>query len=176
MNGIIKELKNVALSGSDIYNACEKNIKVLKYGQLLKFKNIDDAFNPYNAISLLYELKNNYGHWVLLLRHQKNNTIEFFDSYGMFIDDQLKHVSDEFRNNSGQKFIYLSKLLADSKYKIIYNSVKIQEKKNGVSSCGRHLCLRYLLRDMPLDQYVKILKSDKCNNSDDIVTYLTAFV
>lgn len=176
MDKIIKDLKNMALSGSDIYNACEKNIKILKYGQLNEFKNIDSVFDPYDAVALLYELRPNFGHWVLLLRHPELKLIEFFDSYGLFIDDQLKYINNDFRNKSGQKFIILTKLLVDSQYKIIYNKNKIQAKQNGVASCGRHLCLRYLLRHIPLTKYTNILKSDSCKNSDDIVTYLTAFI
>lgn len=176
MNLVIKNLKNIALSGNDIYNACENNIKILKYNQLKNFNNIDDVFNPYNAVALLYEIKPNYGHWVLILRHPKSKTIEFFDSYGMFIDDQLEHINMDFRKESGQKFITLSKLLAESNYKVIFNHSKVQSKKKNVSSCGRHLCLRYLLRDIPLRKYIKIIKSDGYNDSDDVVTYLTAFI
>lgn len=176
MDEIISNLKNIALSGNDIYNACEKNIKILKYGQLKNFKNIDDAFNPYDAIALLYESKPNYGHWVLLLRHPKKKTIEFFDSYGIFPDDQLKKIPNEINKMVGQGFIYLTKLLVDSPYKIIYNRVPVQEMGRKISSCGRHLCLRYLLKHVPLKKYIKILTSDSCNNSDDIVTYLTAFI
>lgn len=176
MNTIIKKLKSIALSGIDIYNACEKNIKVLKYGQLLQFQTIDEAFNPYDAIALLYEVEQNFGHWVLLLRDKENNSIEFFDSYGMFIDDQLRHVSPKFRKRSGQDFIYLSQLLAKSNYKVIYNKYKIQSKKENVASCGRHLCLRYLMRDTPLKQYIKIVKSGGSQNPDDVATYLTAFI
>ena len=105
MDEIISNLKNIALSGNDIYNACEKNIKILKYGQLRDFKNIDDAFNPYDAIALLYESKPNYGHWVLLLRHPKKKTIEFFDSYGIFPDDQIKKIPNEINKMVGQGFI-----------------------------------------------------------------------
>jgi len=176
MDEIISNLKNIALSGNDIYNACEKNIKILKYGQLRNFKNIDDAFDPYDAIALLYESKPNYGHWVLLLRHPKKKTIEFFDSYGIFPDDQIKKIPDEINKMVGQGFIYLTDLLVKSPYKIIYNSEPVQKMSTKISSCGRHLCLRYLLRNLPMNKYIEILKSDKFNDSDDIVTYLTAFI
>ena len=176
MNKVIKQLKSIPLSGTDIYNACEKKIKVLKYGQLLQFQTIDEAFNPYDAIALLYEIEKNYGHWVLLLRHRERGIIEFFDSYGMFIDDQLKHVSPAFKAQSGQDFIYLSELLAKSDYKVIYNKHKIQSKKENVSSCGRHLCLRYLMKETPLKEYIKIVKSGGSQNPDDVATYLTAFI
>lgn len=176
MNQIVKELKDIPLSGNDIYNACEKNIKIMKYSGFAKCNNIDEAFENYNAISILYEVQKSYGHWVLLLRHPKIHTIEYMDSYGLFIDEPLKHIKEPFKTRSNQSFIYLSKLLNDSDYNIIYNKVKLQKLNKGVSSCGRHVCLRYIMRHIPLDKYVKIMKSDKNNNADDIATYLTAFI
>lgn len=176
MDIVIGELKNIALSGSDIYNACEKNIKILKYSDLNKYDNIDSVFDPYDAVALLYELRDNYGHWVLLLRNKKTNTIEFFDSMGTFIDDEQNYINKDFFKKSGQKEKYLSELLVKSKYNIIYNKTKIQEDKKGISSCGRHVSLRYLMRDIPLDDYINIIKTKKQKNADDIVTCLTAYI
>ncbi len=175
MEGIIKNLKNIALSGNDIYNACEKQIKILRNSDLHKYNDIDDVFNPYNCVALLYEIKPSYGHWVLLIRHQKC-TIEFFDSYGFFIDDQLKFISPEFQKKSNQDKRYLSKLLIKSNYKIIYNKVRVQEMNNNTSSCGRHICLRYQMKNIELNKYIKIIKKSNLKNVDNLVTYLTAFI
>ena len=176
MDQVIDNLKSVSLSGNDIYNACEKNILILKNSDMYRFKTIDQVFGQYNGVALLYELKPGYGHWVLLLRHPKTHTIEFFDSYGFFIDDQLKFINKQFRKQSRQDKRYLSKLLLDSDYNIIYNKKRVQKMKKGISSCGRHLCLRYMLRDTELDKYIDMLGSGKLKNTDDTVTYLTAFI
>ena len=176
MDQVIKELIRKPLSGNDIYNACEKNIKILKYGELNQFNDIDSAFNPFDGIALLYETQPNFGHWVLLTRDKQKNEIEFFDSYGGFIDDPLKKIGGEFKKKTGQDGHILSRLLLDSNYKLRYNPAQIQKFDEGVSSCGRHLCLRFLMRDMPLKKYIDIIKSSKCNSTDDIVTYLTAFI
>lgn len=176
MDTIIKELSKIPLSGIDIYNTCEKNIKIIKYGEICEYQTIDQLFGQYDAIALLYESKPNYGHWVLLLRHSDINTIEFFCSYGLFIDDHLKYIDKNFKQQTNQDFIYLSKLLLDSGYKIIYNNVKIQKLKKGVSTCGRHICLRYIMRNIPLKKYIKIMNSSKCNSADDLSTLLTSFI
>ena len=176
MDQVINNLKNIALSGNDIFEACEKNINILKNSDMHRFKTIDQVFGQYNGVALLYELKPGYGHWVLLLRHRKTHTIEFFDSYGFFIDDQLKFINKEFRKQSKQDKRYLSKLLLDSDYNIIYNKTRIQEMKNNISSCGRHLCLRYLMKNIKLEQYIKIIKKSNLKDTDDVVTYLTAFI
>jgi len=175
MDQVIKQLVQKPLSGNDIYNACEKSIKIMKYGELNNYKTIDDAFNPYDAIALLYMTKPTFGHWVLLLRHPKQKTIEYFDSYGGFIDAPQEKITTEIKKMTDQRDNELSKMLLDSKYKIVYNPVQIQAFNSGVSSCGRHICLRYLMRHIPLTQYIKVLENSK-NNPDEIATYLTAFI
>lgn len=176
MDIVIKELAEKPLSGSDIYNACEKNIKIMRYPELNKFQTIAEAFKPYSAIALLYLTKPTFGHWVLLLNHPEKKTIEYFDSYGGFIDDPFLKIPKEVQKLTNQQNDKLSRLLAESGQKIIYNPVQIQEFKPGVSTCGRHLCLRYLLRHIPLTKYIKVLEASKHNGTDDIITYLTAFI
>lgn len=176
MEKIIKILKEKPLSGQDILDACNNEIKIMKYNQFSKHKTIDDAFGEFDGIAILYELRSSYGHWVLLLRHHSYKCIEYFDSYGLFIDEPLKIINKEFKEKSGQNEMYLSILLNKSKYNIICNDIEIQIKNSSVSSCGRHLALRFLMKHLPLKEYVYIMTSDKNNNPDTIVTLLTAFI
>jgi len=176
MNSIINTLKAKPLSGNEIFNACGQNIKIMRYSEFIKFNIIDEAFEPYSAIAILYEMKPAYGHWVLLLRHDNKHLIEYMDSYGLFIDEPLKYINNDFKKQTNQDKPYLSLLLHNSDYNISVNNIKIQNKNKNISSCGRHLCLRYILRDIPLKKYISIITSDDKNTSDDIVTYLTAFI
>lgn len=172
---IIKELKKKPLSGKEIYDSCDGNINIYTYKDLLSFNTIDQAFGDKNAIALLYETKPKYGHWVGLLRY--NGHIEFFDSYGKFIDDQLDFVPRKFRRQLGEDYPYLSKLLYESPYEIIYNPYKLQKSKDEISSCGRHVIMRCTFYDFPLDDYVRMLTSKtEINNPDEFVTYLTAAI
>lgn len=173
MDSLINKLKNYAFSGKDIITACDGHTKIILYSDIHKFKSIHQLLKPYDNAVILYLTKPNYGHWVLLMK--KGNLIEFFDSYGFFIDDQLKFINPEFKKKSHQDFPYLSKLLLDSGYKIIYNPVRLQKTNNDISSCGRHVCLRLILKDLPLNDYIKMMKYNKYD-PDSLVTYLTAFV
>jgi hypothetical protein len=176
MNNIIVDLKRKPLSGSEIREATDDEMKILTYKSLSRFKNIDDAFGDKNSIALLYETKPRYGHWVGLYRHPEG-VIEFFDPYGFFIDDQLNFMDKEFKHELGGDYPYLSKLLYNSPYEIIYNSDKLQKQKKGISSCGRHVVLRHIASHIPLHEYSKLLKSNvSINNPDELVTYLTAFI
>jgi hypothetical protein len=173
MDSIIKELRKKPFSGEDILNITDNQTKIITYPELYNFKTIDDVFKPYDSVVILYETKPNYGHWVCLLKH--GNKIEFFDPYGFFIDDQLEFINKKFRKQNNEDFPILSKMLLDSKYKIVYSKAKLQKYSGDISSCGRHVTFRIVMRDLPLNEYVKLLKHNKYD-PDMIVTYLTAFL
>ena len=63
-----------------------------------------------NSVVILYANKPKRGHWICLIRYIKNNvpTLEFFDSYGFFPDDEKKIISKEFLRNSNQKYNKIS--------------------------------------------------------------------
>ena len=67
---------------------------------------------------------------------------------------------------------YLCKLLLDSGYKIVYNNYRLQEKKENVNSCGRHVVSRLIYRDVPIDEYVNMIKNSGFT-ADQFVTKLT---
>jgi hypothetical protein len=180
MNRLINKLEEKPLSGSEIQEACNDEIKIMTYKDLLNYNNIDDVFGNEDAVALLYETQPSYGHWTGLFRHSNYNppTIEFFDSYGLFIDEQLGFVPKKLKNQLGEDYPYLSKLLYESPYEILYNPVQLQKRKKGISSCGRHVVFRCIsANSLPLNEYINLLQSKNCiNNPDEMVTYLTSFI
>jgi hypothetical protein len=174
MDNLIKDQRKKAFSGEDILIVCDYKTKIITYPQLYDYPNIDSVLSPYDCVVILYERKPSYGHWICMIKHP-DNRIEFFDPYGMFIDDQLEFITDEFRKESNQEKPILSKMLYDSPYKIVYNKSQIQKYSNDISSCGRHVAFRIVMRDQPLNRYVEMLKNNKYD-ADTVVTYLTAFV
>lgn len=175
MESIIKELRKKPFSGHDILTALDNKTKILTYPQLYKYKSLDSLLKPYGCVVILYETKPAYGHWVCIIKHP-NNTVEFFDSLGYFIDDELDIISMEFRKKNKEIYPYLTKLMLESGYKIIYNPIILQKDKNDISTCGRHVTLRLVLKDLSLNKYIKLITSDKNYDPDSLVTYLTAFV
>jgi hypothetical protein len=146
------------------------------------FKNINHIFdllpNKKDYCFILYEVKPNMGHWVLLTRN--NNLISYFDSYGRNIDNPLKWVKDKYIINSLDLKPYLSKLLKQSNNIIYdYNGVDFQNKNDSnMSTCGRHCCLRlkmFLNNNFDLDDYIDVMKDIKKNTNhtyDEIVSIL----
>ena len=56
---------------------------------------------------VLYEKKPNVGHWTILFYDEVDDILEFFDPYGVLIDDQLDHSYYEDKEHK------LTKILLD---------------------------------------------------------------
>lgn len=174
MDQIIKKMKKEAYSGRDILKACDWKTKIVKYSELKKYDSLDELLNPFGCVVLLYETRPNYGHWVCIIRH-KDSSVEFYDSYGIFIDDQLDNIDVVMRKRLGVNYPYLSELLVNSGSKIVFNKYRLQKMKNDINSCGRHVAFRIIMRDLNINEYTKLLINSHMD-PDSTITYLTAFV
>lgn len=172
MQKILKKLKSKYLSGSDLLKLVNYKASIISYPEIKNYENLDELLGENQAIILLYETEPRVGHWITIFKTPKN-TIEFFDPYGYFPDDELEFIPKNFRNISNQNKRYLTKLLYDSKYPIEYNNYELQQDKDDIATCGRHVAMRLLFREIPLKNYIKIMKGVKKFSPDDIVTLLT---
>jgi hypothetical protein len=171
MNKLTKYLNKKSLSNFDILKLTGNNTKIITYPELSKYKTIDELLKPYGSCVILYLTKQDYGHWVCLIK-QPNNVIEFFDSYGYPVDKQLKFVNEQLRKDLDTKTPHLSYLLYKSPYKVIFNDAKLQKLQKDINTCGKHVAMRILFKDIPIDEYTKILKSYKIP-TDDLISLLT---
>jgi len=177
MDNIIQELESKPFSGEDLLNITDKKTKVIRYVDLKTVRNINNLFKPYNCFIILYETNPSYGHWVCVIKHipkRGKPYIEFFDPYGMMPDKQLDYISESFLNQQGINKPLLLHLFADSGYDVIYNTKQLQRYANDISTCGRHVSFRIIMKDLPLKEYIKLLTKNKLS-PDMLVTYLTAF-
>jgi len=158
------------------YNAMGDNVikrylpyaKILTYNELSKYNTIEELLKKdLDYVILLYRQKTTYGHWVLLSRY--DNTIEFFSSYGDYIDEPLKW-NDLGRNiGLGQAKPYLSILLSNAirkkSFNVIYNSFDFQNNRNlDIATCGRWVVLRIhtiLLFKLSLSKFIQMIKRMK---------------
>ena len=174
----IKEAKKVSLSDRDIINKLKGRTNIVMYRNLNKVNDIEDILKDNSAV-ILYEKAPKNGHWVAIIRNynrkRKMPTIEFFDSYGMFSDDEKQYIDSGFLKDSNQKYNKLSELLlkASHEYDIEFNNYQLQKKTKDVSTCGRHVISRILLKDLDIDEYNKFLRSWKGYSPDDIATIIS---
>lgn len=168
----IDELKAEALSDEQVMKLVDGKARVLIYSDLADYDDIDEALGEHLAIFLLYESRPDFGHWVCCFRN--GNEIEFFDPYGIFPDEELKWISEDFRKVSGQKYPHLSYLLSESPYKLTYNNFKFQKQGSGINTCGRWSALRLVFRDLTLKRFKHLFYERHDDLSpDDIVSILT---
>ena len=162
------------LSDSDITRILGNNCKILEYKDLLKYTDINKILTKdKDYFILLYELKASSGHWTAVIKY--DNMIEHFDPYGIKPDGELKWISIAARTKLHEDYPYLSKLLHDSKMKVIYNHTRFQSFKPNISTCGHH-CVhriyRFIHDSLTLDEYTQCmnyLKSEFHLNYDEVV-------
>ena len=162
MNNKYSKLLTIPLSNIDIMKSLGKSCRIIEYSELEEYSNIEDLLSkPKDYVIILIEtVEQNIGHWICLLRYQ--NTIEFFNSYGKPIDSQKNTlISPEKNKEFGQTRNYLSNLLYNSNYKIVYNKKQLQSFDNLSETCGRWVINRiecHMDRNLSLQQYIKYLE------------------
>lgn len=172
---LIKRLKQISLSNEELDEILGKDTLIYRYPMLAKYQNIDDLLGPNRECIILYMTGENYGHWTCLFE-APDGTLEFFDSYGYFIDDELDFNNDlHFRREQNQDYPHLTWLLYNSGYPISYNQYQFQSDNKDITTCGRHVAVRLLLRHLTLDEYKDFIDSFK-DDPDTVVTLLTSFV
>ena len=174
----MKRAQGVSLSDREIYNRLRGRTNVLLYSQLRNVTDIEQILRNDSAV-ILYETSPRVGHWVCLIRNIMNGrpSIEFFDSYGLFPDMQKKYINREFLDGSSQSHNKIAELLyrARDRYDIHYNNHRLQKRKKGVSTCGRHVIARILLKDMDTDTYNRFLRSFGVD-TDEVVTIISDLI
>ncbi len=169
----IKRLISKSLSNVEILKIIKNKANLVSYTNIHKFRSLDQLLNNYGACIILYETKKMYGHWCCVFKLD-NNTIEFFDPYGLMADRQLNFIDKNYKIESHQDYPYLTKLMLDSPYVLTYNHHPFQEYKKGVNSCGRWVALRLLFRNLDLDKFINMFTNNKKYKADFYATLLTS--
>ena len=177
-DSIIKQYQDIALSNHEVLKLVDGKANVILYPDLHKYDTIDEILDPYGACILLFEAQPHYGHWCCVFKIGKN-LIEFFNPYGGYPDDSLKHIPSRFRKISNQDYPHLSWLLINSRYDLSYNEHRFQSHGPDIKTCGRWCAVRLLCRNMPLDEFYKMIKHYTKMfklNGDEFVTLLTMYI
>lgn len=172
---ILKQYEDIALSDKELKNIVNGKASIVLYPNLIEYKNIDEVMGPYNACFLLFEAKPHYGHWCLIFKIN-NDTIEFFNPYGGYPDDSLKHIPMHYREVSNQLHTILSELMLKSPYQLTYNEFAFQKHNANTKTCGRWCAFRLICRNMSLYEFkdtINALSEELDLNGDEIVTLST---
>lgn len=152
--------------------------KVYRSRDLGRFHTLKDAWGPSKALAVLYETGLNYGHWCCIWRSGPHS-VNFFDSYALQPDTELKSVGWSFRRSETGRLQArkdVSRLLQqaqDTGDTIIYNNAALQGPRT--NSCGRFCGLRLALRHLSDEEFAGLFLGQKYS-PDELVTMLTMFV
>lgn len=156
---------------TDEIKALNPDCKVLTYADFMRYDTLQDLLKPFNCVIFLYMSSHNYGHYCALWQNEPH-VLHFYDPYGVYIDKQLNFISSKKNKELGQEIKHLSELiLKDQSIKTIYvNHHKFQKLKKGVNTCGRHVLVRTLLRNLSEKEYEKLFKG---KDADRVVVKVT---
>jgi hypothetical protein len=146
-----------SLSDTDIKNLLGGNIKITSYPDLAENHSIDELFDSRGRAILFFPQENEQnGHWTALIKDGRQ--IEFFDPYGEPPEAQKDTLSDSKLEQMRMKQPLLAKLLDESRYRIIFNKVQLQELDNDVHTCGRHCVCRLLHYKEAIQRYRDLIR------------------
>ena len=166
IDALLQNAEEVDLSGEDIKRICNNQVKVIPYHELANVMSIEELLKPFDAVILLYETKENFGHYTALLIDPDGN-LEFFDSYGFAPDQELKYA---LYDNTP----YLTNLLKKYDGKIVYNDKQFQEWAKDVNTCGRWTSTRIrMAKKYNLKQFQDLFEGLRYFNGDFMVSALT---
>jgi len=167
----IKQRLENYISSDDLLKYFGKmiNDKIVKYSDLDNYKTIEQLLPDNNDFKIiLIENQLNSGHWVVILRY--DNTIEFFNSYGLMPSVDLNFIDNLQNKMLGQDIKFLNILLNECKnrFNIIYNKKRFQKLQPNINTCGRHTILRIIMfQHFQLDLYKYNIFIEKLMNKYD---------
>lgn len=178
MDQYIKKLQSYSFSNVDMMNLVEGKANFLTYPKLKNFSTIDKVLGNFGACIILYLSDRHYGHWTCIFKRSdiRKPTLEFFDSYGYMMDDELFFNTKQKNISLGQDRMYLTKLVRNSRYDLVYNSFPLQKLIKNDNVCGRWVGMRLQFRDLSLDKFVNLFKDNKCYNGDWLITAMSCFI
>ena len=152
-----KNLISYSMSGADIIKELNGKCNLVKYSDIRHFKTLEELLGKYKKCIILYETKQNYGHWTCIYEH--NGTVYFFDSYGVIPNGQLKFIPTELNKALEQDHKHLIKLLLDSNKPVEYNEYRLQELKENVNTCGKWVTFRLKYPFVSVEDFGNLFKN-----------------
>jgi hypothetical protein len=92
---------------------------------------------------------------------------------GLYPDDELKFLHKDLKAELNSNHRYLTQLLYNSNKPVEYNEYQLQERKKGVNTCGRYVCLRLKYPAISVDDFYDTFKqSSRYISNDELICLL----
>ena len=123
--------------GDDTIKEILPKCPIILYNELPKYHSIDQILPKVKSYAIiLYQDSPHSGHWTCIMKPNEKE-IEYFDSYGKFVDEPLKWSSAETKRRIGIDAPYLSNLLKGSGKRIV-PYLRPASADHGVGEGRRH--------------------------------------
>lgn len=190
MRGLLRDIifhdTQIALSGDVIAKATGKTPIV--YDQLQKYNSLSDLLpgspeDPNKDFQVILYVSARgqgsiSGHYCIIMGRELQSSspkFEFFDSYGLHMDEELNYVE--------HSEPYLSNLAMNSGLSlgdISYNPYRLQEMDDQQPShtnvCGNYCILRLHLSDFSHEKFYKLLTENKKEFYPDVLVSMLTFL
>jgi len=175
MDAAIRKAGESPWSDKNIKTLCSGKVNVMTVKQAVQTGDIDAVLGPHGAAAILFETSTNYGHWIALIR-VNDNTVEWFDSYGLYPNEELTMIPKGFASRTHQDAPYLAYMLRDGGYtNLLFNEEPLQSSGRRVSTCGRWTAVRIAMKHISLKRFVDTFTGQTLS-PDDYVILMTMAV
>ena len=162
------------ISNFDILKKLKGDTRLIFYEDLNNIPNIIPLLDK-GSLVILYKSKPDFGHWTALVHTPEG--IEYFDSYGDKPEGAKKNVNRSFLIETNQYQNQLTKLLYDASLTtpIHFNNHRLQKLSKDIATCGKHVVVRIVNRNLTTDEYNKQLRKFAKKNkltTDQAVNFL----
>jgi|ERR1700722_831439 len=117
-------------------------VRVISYDELDNYNTIEELLHPYMSVVILYPNgpEGDVGHWTCCFTSIGSDRLEYFDSYGCFIDSKIEeyNAGDDRFHRPQPIYPRLLELILNSHYahNMHYNEFEFQSANIATACCG----------------------------------------
>ena len=124
-------------TGNELLKCLDGKAELWTNKELQDARSIDELLGPHGSAIILYEMSSmDNGHWCCCFRYE--NRIEFFDSYGTYVDEPVDWTNPKLRK-AEMLNKHLALLLADADdagAEVCWNETPFQSSDEMIQTCG----------------------------------------
>lgn len=137
----------VPTSRNDISYMLNDKVRVVSYKELENFNSLRELLHPYMNVVILYPNPGDetVGHWCAVFSNTNGDRVEFFDSYGCYIDSKIEENDDydDMMHRPHKLEPTLCRLILESDYENIHwNDTSYQNLSTDSATCGLWVVVR----------------------------------
>ena len=172
-------MTDVALSDRqiiDVLAAHGLRTHVVEFADIPRYRTPTDLLAGDEAVVIYVRTGPSFGHWTTLFR--RGAELEVFDSAGAAIDQDLLFLPPAERVALHETQPFLLEMLEDparNTEQVEVNGMRYQRLTDAVNTCGRHVIVRLLHRNLSSEQYDAFMRGAKRRGEtyDQLVVRLT---